>query len=299
MFIFLLFSHAPDFPKTNPQQMSLTLTPNAVRDLLAADPLALESLKTDPSMPKEAVVSSALGDSLAAHPNVPKGCHAEDHIGYWTRDQINIAKTVLEFMEGWATNAARDKTTEEDIQFARYEAIHSDPEFIPRLEAALGRRIKQSRQTSYLGSIWQLKIEIPPTWSRKVYLPTTKVDGSPQDLVLHVRHTKSPCLAFLTPLTEDIKPYMTQTTTFMMTVRYGTPEKCTIGMGTGYAGGDDVQEWPGADIVKSGEGIFYKWYPSEEARSKDAQLFVETLKTVVPALIEPEAFQRLVMEVEN
>jgi len=275
--------------------MSLALTPNMVRDLLFADPRALESFKTDPSsMPKEAVVSSALGDSMAEHPNFPKDCHANEHKGYWTKIQVEIARAVLDFTEGWATNAARDKTMEEDIQLARYEAIHNDPEFIPKLEAALGRRIKQSRQTSYQGSIWQLKIEIPPTWSRKVYLLATKPDGSPQDLILHVRHTKFPGFAFLTPLNKEIKPNMTQTTTFMMTVRYGSPEKCTIGMGTGYAGGDDVQEWPGADIVKSGEGILYKWYPNEEARAKDAQDFVETLKTVVPALIEPEAFQKLV-----
>ena len=205
---------------------------------------------------------------------------------------------VLEFLEATATAAAAAATSAAgvqdptEIQGARFKAIQgiNAEDF-----KAKGIPVWMTRHTEYLGSILQLKIKIPKMPCRKVILPATHPDGTPRKIFLNIRHTKAPGLAFMAPLDEETKTYMTDTTTHLMTVRYGTPERCVVGLGTGYAGSDDEDEWPGLESTPYGEGILYKWYPSEETRTKDAALFKESIRTFVPALVDPLALRDLVM----
>jgi hypothetical protein len=85
---------------------------------------------------------------------------------------------------------------------------------------------------------------------------------------------------------------MTKVDTHIMTVRTGSAVDCKITIGTGYAGKD----FPGLEKDTSGAGVMYKWYPSTEARVKDATTFIESLggeNGQVHALVEAQAFQSL------
>lgn len=163
------------------------------------------------------------------------------------------------------------------------------------LEKATGHRVKEIRKAEFMGSMFHIKFEIPSTPCRSIQIPVELAEKA--NAQLFRRHTKNPGLAFLCDLNETTAPFMTNTDSHVMSVRYGSLTDCVIGLGTGFAGMDKEGEWPGFEKDSTGSGILYKYYKSEEESERDAQRFVKTLETFIPCLLNPVQLQQeLAME---
>jgi hypothetical protein len=274
-------------------------SPSFVANRLQADAKALESLKTDPTFPLEPRLELLPHQEiLASHPLVPLTCHAREHFGYYTKLQTQLTMDALECLGSMALDAEKTlgETSEEKIQAVRYEALHSPDNLktiVEALETSTGHPVKEIRQSEFMGSMFQIKFTIPSTPCRALHISAENTQKANVQLVR--RHTKAPGLAFLCNVNETTRPYMTHTETHLMTVRYGSPHACVIGLGTGFAGMDKEKEWPGLEKDGTGSGILYKYYKTEEERKEDARRFAKTLETWIPCILNPVQFQEWVM----
>jgi len=273
-------------------------------ELLKKDPLVLEDLKKPSSgLPVETPMSLSPDQEkfLLLHPlDFPRNIHARDHLFSYNAEQLVITDRTLLFYDKVARTAQhktlKTDTDETQIQEARFQSLHEDKDaFRKYLEAFVGAPILDARTCEYGGvKIDQWKFQLTtPVWSRLVCLPTSKFGDKVQMIRRHTHTQQEPGLAFQVDLTEDLtKNYMTKVDTHIMTVRTGSAVDCKITIGTGYAGKD----FPGLEKDTSGAGVMYKWYPSTEARVKDATTFIESLggeNGQVHALVEAQAFQSL------
>ena len=273
-------------------------------ELLKKDPLGLEDLKKPSSgLPVETPVTLSPDQEkfLLLHPlDFPRTIHARDHLFSYNTEQLMITDRTLLFYDKVA-RTAQNKTLETDrdetkIQEARFQSLHEDKEaFRKYLEVFVGVPILDTRTCEYGGvkiDQWKFKLTTP-VWSRLVGLPTSKFGDKVKMIRRHTHTQQEPGLAFQVDLTEEIEEkYMIKVDTHIMTVRTGSSVDCKITIGTGYAGKD----FPGLEKDTSGAGVMYKWYPSTEARIKDAVNFVENLggeEGKIQALVEAEAFQSL------
>jgi hypothetical protein len=143
-----------------------------------------------------------------------------------------------------------------------------------------------TRTVSFGGTtIDQYKFKLKtPVWSRRVWLPIDMMDKA----ILHRRHTQTPGVDFIVPLTEEIKPLMIKIDTQILTIRRGDPPAA----GTGYAG----KIFPGSSEEGDFTGILYKWYKTLEERCADIKLFEAGIQTKIPALIDAEDYQKLMLD---
>jgi len=145
----------------------------------------------------------------------------------------------------------------------------------------------ESRRVEYNGIVidqYKFRLE-HPVWSRRVWLPVEMADRA----ILHRRHSKTPGVDFIVPLSDEIKALMSRTDTQILTIRRGGDIPIP---GTGYAG----THFPGSSDPDDFTGILYKWYKSDEERSKDITKFGEGIKTRIPALVDPVDYQELVLK---
>lgn len=122
-----------------------------------------------------------------------------------------------------------------------------------------------------------------PVWSRRVWLPVEFEDMA----ILNRRHTKTPGVDFIVPLTDEVKKFMTKVDTQILTIRRGDPPV----PGTGFAG----THFPGSSDKEDFTGILYKWYKTVDEREQDIAHFVEGIRHRIPALIDAVDYQTLVL----
>lgn len=146
--------------------------------------------------------------------------------------------------------------------------------------------VVEHREVSFGGAtIDQYKFRLKtPVWSRRVWLPVEMIDQA----TLHRRHTQTPGVDFIVHLTDDVKKHMTKVDTQILTIRRGDPPSA----GTGFAG----DHFPGSSDKDDFTGILYKWYKNPEDRMPDIAAFENGIKTKIPALIDAEDYQKLILE---
>ena len=147
--------------------------------------------------------------------------------------------------------------------------------------------ILEKKHVAYAGGIDQYKRRLKkPVWSRRVTVP---LSFRP---VLHRRHGVSPGVDFIVPFSEELRPYMEEVDTQIITVR-----KVEGAVGTTYAG----KSMPGSSDPLDTSGILYKWYPDTEAgkqqKEEDRIKFCEAVEKEgkVCALIDARDYQKLVL----
>lgn len=145
--------------------------------------------------------------------------------------------------------------------------------------------IVENRTVQFGGTtIDQYKFRLKtPVWSRRVWLPVEMMDKA----ILHRRHTQTPSVDFIVSLTKDVMVHMTKVDTQILTIRRGDPPI----PGTGFAG----NHFPGSVDSDDFTGILYKWYKTVEDRVCDIEAFRNGIHTKIPALIDAEDYQRLVL----
>lgn len=178
---------------------------------LRADPLAVDKLKTDPTIPMESVAPAPAPALSPEHQtfydSIPATSHLRDHVNYFNEEQMHLTK----------------------------EALHTGGN-------PSGWDIVDTRTVTYGGiSIGQYKYRLKvPVWSRRVWLPVAFQHRA----ILHRRHTHAPGVDFIVPLTDDIVPFLTKVDTQILTIRPGHVPGTGFA-GTHFPGSDDPEDFTG------------------------------------------------------
>jgi hypothetical protein len=172
------------------------------------------------------------------------------------------------------------------------EAFNAD------ISSRTGRTVARSKKAAFGGKvIAQVMVMLDePVYSQRVRVPASLAGK----VILHRRHTASiPGVDFFIRLDEDVLPHLETEQGLVVTVCRESANPGDIGLGTVFVGSrfpGEPDEDEAGTTTPEGHGIFYKWYPNDEARKTDAQLYSKTapLATHLDVLLEPADYQALI-----
>jgi len=266
------------------------MTPMCVAQALGKDPRAVETMKLDAS-----IAAEILPPALPFHqvvldlPIIPAHCHGRNHIPLLNEESLHVmTEGVSAVMEMEMTEDLKPDMMEEEIS------------------RKVGRTVLRSKKVAFGGKqLVQLQIHLKkPVYSQRVRIPIELADK----VVFRRRHVAAgaaPGVDFFIPLDETVMPYLTKVQSVVLTVCKRSGNPTDIGLGTVYTG----THFPGetdtsiatttkTTMTPSGQGVFFKWYSSEEDRAADAVKYYTSLPlaTHLDVLLEPVDYQDLVME---
>jgi hypothetical protein len=269
----------------NRQIIMTTMTPMCVAKALAENPLAVEILKRD-----ESVASELLPSALSFHqpvldlPIIPAHCHGRNHIPLLNEESIRVMTDAI--------SAALQFSATSDLDLDKMEE---------EISRKVGRTVLRSKKAAFGGKILvQLQIHLKkPVYSQRLRIPIELADK----VVFRRRHVTAgaaPGVDFFAPLDDTTRPYLVKVQSLVLTVCVSSGNSVDVGLGTVYTG----THFPGESVdnveqtTPSGQGVFFKWYPSDADRAVDATKYAESLplSTHLDVLLEPVDYQTLIMQ---
>lgn len=263
--------------------MFATISPSDLAEKLMGSAHALADLL--PVIPEEPAVVPILPEqeALLRDPSIHATSHARAHIPYFTPRMCLVAQRVLETLR---SSPLRPAVALSPDAIRRLLRSHL-PEGCSIIDLRMGSRAWRADQI-----LLQMKIAMASTiLSRGVNLP-------PQEgrrAVLHRRHAGNGAMGahFLVKLTApEIRPYLSRTGTMMLQIWLGTPDTPDVVAGTMYAGETYPDEPTDMGIMT---GILFKTYRCETERETDARHFIEGVRHIAPALLDPVEYQAAVI----
>jgi hypothetical protein len=266
-----------------------TMTPLCVAKALAENPLAVEILKRD-----ESVASELLPSALSFHqpvldlPIIPPHCHGRNHIPLLNEESVCVMTDAI--------SAALQFSATSDLDLDKMEE---------EISRKVGRTVLRSKKAAFGGKVLvQLQIHLKkPVYSQRLRIPIELADK----VVFRRRHVTAgaaPGVDFFVPLDDTTRPFLVRVQSLVLTVCLSSGNAADVGLGTVYTG----THFPGeADAsvdsnveqkTPSGQGVFFKWYPSDADRAVDATKYAESLplSTHLDVLLEPVDYQTLLLQ---
>jgi hypothetical protein len=259
-----------------------------VAQALGKDPLAVEKMKVDASIAAEILpLALPFHEVVLDLPIIPAHCHGRNHIPLLNEESCRVMKDVV--------SAVMDLDLDLDLEILEEE-----------ISRKVGRTVFRSKKVAFGGKqLVQLQIHLKkPVYSQRLRIPIKLADK----VVFRRRHVTAgaaPGVDFFIPLDETVMPYLTKVQSIVLTVCKSSGNPTDIGLGTVYTG----THFPGetdtsiatttkTTMTPSGQGVFFKWYSSEEDRAADAVKYYTSLPlaTHLDVLLEPVDYQDLVME---